>query len=56
MSRIRKQITVVVQTSDGQKHRMELDEVRSIGGAFLTAVGVYPTWIEVVITVKKCDK
>ena len=52
MSRIKKQITVIVHT-DGKHYRLELDEVRSIGGAFLTAIGTYPDWKEIVITVRK---
>jgi hypothetical protein len=51
MRRRLKQISVIVELADGRQFRMELDEVRSVGGAFLTAIEVYPEWDKITMTV-----
>ena len=53
MARKLKQMTVIVETADGRQFRLELDEVRSVGGAFLTAIATYPDWDKITMTIVK---
>ena len=53
MGRIKRQITVAVKTEDGKEHHLEMDEVRTVGGAFLTAVSLYPNWAKIIMTIVK---
>ena len=54
MRGIKREIIVTVKTEDGRELHVTFETMpRSIGGAFLAAIGMFPDWATITIVVTK---